>query len=206
MSLRITKVALVAVVALAALSLGTRRASAQGYYGGGYGGGGGGWWAYHNGLTFEANIGLGYLNERSGGQSYNDFGLSFPDLGIGGFLTPQLALTLREANMSYSDDFADGSSVSVTSIFIGPSLQFWVNPIFWLGGGVGFAVAHSFTGDGNGDFGFGTDNGFGLDLRAGVTFGRQWRRSFNASIEVTPSFYGDYTLTGVALEFGYQFL
>ena len=184
-----------------------------------YRGGGGEYnpWSGHNGLTFEGNIGLGaeIFRTSANGVDYSDnqaaIGL---DGGVGGFLTPQLALTARLASVSFSEDQHDGQGGSVTysSLFIGPSLQYWATPQFWLGGGVGYAIAHQSYSNDNGVTGDSRNDptGFALDLRAGFTFWKQFRNSMNVSVEYTPGFYKDsgvnYQLNGFQVAFGYQFL
>jgi hypothetical protein len=202
-----TKVAGVAFASLVGLALASTSASAQGY-GPGYGPGPGpegGWWAWHNGLTVEASLGLGYLNQRANGTSASDFAFGL-NVGVGGFVAPNMAISLRLASSTYSYDYIDGSSAEFTSMVIGPHIQYWATPQLWLGAGAGVALANAFFGDGDGNGTVSSNNGLGLDLRAGVTFGQRWRRSYNLSLEITPAFYGDTTITGVQFEFGYQFL
>jgi hypothetical protein len=178
-------------------------ASAQ--YGGPVPGAGGGPWAWHNGFTFEGNLGLGYLNFHDGNATDSEFA-GAAAIGLGGFLAPNMALTLRIASNAYVQDDGLGDSITITSTFIGPSLQYWLNPQFWIGGGVGFANAQALTGNPDGTGSFSQDTGLALDLRIGVTFAQHWRRSWNLSAEVIPAFYGDSEITGVAFELGYQFL
>lgn len=45
-----------------------------------------------------------------------------PSLGLGGWLSPNVALTARSAGVTYSEGGA-----SLTEAFIGPSLQCWVD-------------------------------------------------------------------------------
>lgn len=195
-------------------------ASAQYRRGPGYYGGGGEYnpWAFHNGLTFEGNIGLGgmWSRDTSGNTSdtYASLGL---DGGIGGFLTPQVALTLRMATVNYSVDNYQGGSDTLSSIFLGPSVQYWATPQFWLGGGIGYAIAHVSSTDYYGTQYDSVDDptGVALDLRAGFEFWRSFRNSLNVSVEYTPGFYKTdlgngqtlhEQLNGFQISFGYQFL
>ncbi|HEV7555611.1 MAG TPA: hypothetical protein VGO00_09170, partial [Kofleriaceae bacterium] len=145
------------------------------------------------------------------------------NLGIGGWIAPNVAITGRIAGVTYSppdqDDGMGGTiSQSITGAFIGPTVQFWLNPHLWLGGGAGLAVAYALaTSDSQGGTVQASDNqtGFGLDLRAGYSFsgGVTNPNSWNVSVELTPGFFGsqDNTnvtvqLNGFAILFGYQYL
>ncbi len=201
-------------------------ASAQYRRGGGYAGGGGeyaeGPWAFHNGLTFEGNIGLGGMWSRDTTGNTSDTRPSLGlDAGIGGFITPQLALTLRFASVNYTQDINDSigpiGTDTIEAIFLGPSLQYWATPQFFVGGGIGYAIAHEQVSFDNGST-LSSQNdptGLALDLRAGFMIWRQFRNSLNLSFEYTPGFYkqdrGNGTsesiqLNGFQVSFGYQFL
>jgi hypothetical protein len=171
-------------------------------------------WAFHRGVTFEANLGVGFvrLTDSGGGTPINtDGALAGADLGVGGWLSPQLALTVRIAGnqVKYMGVPGPGEG-NLVNAFFGPSLQFWANPNVWLGGGVGFAtfrdVGGSCSGNGSSQCGV---NGWGLDLRAGYSFG-DTANTFNVSVELNPSFYSNNgssgTATGFALLAGYQYL
>jgi len=179
-------------------------------------------WFFHQGMTFEANLGVGYvhLGESYMGQSVTtdtDAALAGADVGIGGWLNPQLAVTLRitgvqvkytQMGMTYP---TDGNLVHA---MIGPNVQYWVSPNIWLGGGVGGSTfrlvgSNSCTGDQCGT------NGFGFNLRAGYSFGSGGPHVFNISVESNTGFYSqsdgmggsiDVTATGLAVLAGYQYL
>lgn len=154
----------------------------------------------HTGLTFEANIGFGMLRAAAddGGEVETESALGGLNLGIGGFINPQMALTLRIAGATHSEDGA-----SITQAFGGPSLQYWLSDAAWLGGGIGLGVARlSFDGSSESY----SESGVGLDLRAGYTFNPRAKHSFNVSAEITPTFLDGGTFTGIALLFGYQTL
>jgi hypothetical protein len=181
-------------------------------------------WFYHQGLTFEANLGFGYVHESASYMSMSnsndsDGALAGANFGIGGWLNPQLAITLRISGVQVKNTVMGQSSPpdgEIVHAFIGPSAQYWFNPNVWIGGGVGLStlqwLQHSDT-DCTGD-GCGT-NGFGFDLRAGYSFGSGGPHTFNISIETNTGFYsqGDgmgntlsLTLTGISLLAGYQYL
>ena len=152
--------------------------------------------AVRTGLTFEANLGFGIFRvSNDSGDSESENGLGGLDLGVGGWVNPKLAVTLRAAGVTYSDDGG-----SIKQAFFGPSAQYFVSPNAFIGGGVGLGVARASL-DG---FGSDSETGFALDLRAGYTFNPDAKHAFNASIEITPAFIEDVTFTGIAFLAGYQ--
>ena len=162
-----------------------------------------------NGLTFEANLGVGYIWVESEGQdSDKEVALGGLNIGVGGWLNPRMALSLRVAGVTYTDSQGDVDLRFTTGI-LGPHLQYWLDDHFWLGGGAGIGVAAvSIEGPGVSDSD--SETGFGLDLRAGYTFSTTSEHTWNVSFELTPSFITineqDYTFYGAAVLFGYQHL
>ena len=140
--------------------------------------------------------------------------------GIGGFINPQIAISLRLASVNYSTDAFDGLGGTYTrsALFIGPAIQYWVNPNFWLGGGIGYSIDHLSYQNDFGDVGDSVNDptGIGLSLRAGYTFWSQLRNSVYVQAEYTPGFYGEVNqggagnqsvqLNGFAVSIGYQYL
>jgi len=178
-------------------------------------------WQWHQGLTFEGNLGFGFMwaRDSSGDISQSDTqGALGYAIGLGGWLNPQVALSLRISGNVFSQDLGGGFSEVFSQTFVGPSIQFWLDPHLWLGGGVGAAVARVFTHDDieGGSFDDNSQTGFGLDLRIGYSFAHPRNpNSWNISAEFTPGFYssrdlagGSVTqqLNGFAILFGYQFL
>jgi hypothetical protein len=181
-------------------------------------------WMSHQGITFEANLGLGYVHSSAsvGGLSQtndSDAALAGADFGIGGWVNPQLAITFRIAGVQVKNTVMGTTTPDngqIIHAFFGPNVQYWFNPNVWIGGGAGFSTLrwlnHSDT-DCTGD-GCGT-NGFGFNLRAGYSFGAGGPHTFNISVETNTGFYSpndgmgntiDITATGIALLAGYQYL
>lgn len=121
-------------------------ASAQGYYGNGRPGtveGG-----FHNRvgrLTFGGSIGLGGMSDNGSAITscdncnYNPLA-GEADFHIGGVLTPRFALMFEgQANVqTIHSDARDGDTVlSQTAAMIAG--QFWILPVLWVKGGIGFA-------------------------------------------------------------------
>lgn len=154
-----------------------------------------------NGMTGELNIGIGWIRVSDENDSdTSDAGLAGLSLGLGGWLSPKLALTARIAGVTYSED-----GDSLTDAFFGPSLQYWVDDHFWLGGGVGLGVIRLDTSVGDDSV-----SGFSFDLRVGYTFNMGTENTFNASFELNPGFFSDNgadaTFTGIGFLVGYQHL
>lgn len=172
-------------------------AHAQAYPGGYPGPGGYAPPPTRQGLTFEANLGFGLFWASSDGDSSDKEGaLGGLDLGIGTFVNPRTAITARIAGVTYSE--AEGL---ITEAFFGPSVQYFVSPNAFVGGGLGLGVVRVEI-DG---FGSDSENGLALDLRAGYTFDPLAKHSFNVSVEYSPAFVEDTTWHGFAILGGYQF-
>ena len=146
----------------------------------------------------------------------SDASLAGADIGVGGWLTPHLALTGRISGVDIKNGDANANG-TVISAFVGPSLQYWIDPHFWVGGGAGLATVRSTASSCTGtntssDCGV---NGFGLDFRAGYSFNSDSAHTFNVSVEVTPGFYSldngmggndSLSATGISFLAGYQYL
>ncbi|MGE0871380.1 MAG: hypothetical protein AB7P03_22655 [Kofleriaceae bacterium] len=157
-----------------------------------------------DGMTFELNLGLGFLT-NSEADDESDTGIAGLDLGIGGWMNSNMAITGRIAAVTISDE-----PLRLSHIFIGPTVQYWTNKNFWVGGGAGLSVLWLSIDDDFSDSDGDSINGFGLDLRAGYSFDTGSENTFNISLELTPGFYSengfDTTITGVAFLLGYQHL
>jgi hypothetical protein len=152
-------------------------------------------------MTVELNLGLGWLQASDGNDSAtSDLGIGGLSLGVGGWLNPKLAVTGRIAGVTLSDNGA-----TLSNVFFGPALQYWIDNHFWVGGGAGLAIL-ALGGDSSGD----SITGFGLDMRAGYTFNEGSENTFNASLEINPGFFsesgGSVTVTGIGILLGYQHL
>src|SRR5690606_35254354 len=82
-----------------------------------------------HGLTFEANLGIGWIHLST--EEVSDFsedaGLAGLSLGVGGWVGTQTAITARLAGVTLSD-----RDLRLSQIFLGPSAQFWMNDNLWL--------------------------------------------------------------------------
>jgi len=161
------------------------------------------------GLTGELNLGLGFIWARNGDGQESDTEAALAGLsaGIGGWINPQMALTLRVAGATYSTDVGTSSARFTTGV-VGPSLQYWLDDRLWVGGGAGLGFA-AVTIDGA-DTQPDPETGLGLDLRAGYTFTSGSENTFNVSVEYNPTFFDvngqSLQINSFGILFGYQHL
>lgn len=169
---------------------------------------------YRQGVTFEANIGFGLLYASSNNDSDSKGGVGGISLGLGGWVNERLAVTARFAPTTYhdsSDSVLGNLDLYISNIFLGPSLQYWIDDHAWVGGGAGLGIAYAQVSAG-GESDSDSRNGFGLDLRAGYTFTSNSDSTINVSAEITPSFFSESAdgaagkLMGFCVLFGYQHL
>lgn len=166
--------------------------------------------SFRNGLTGELNLGLGFIWARNGDGQESDTEVALAGLsaGIGGWINPQMALTLRVAGATYSTDFGPSTARFTTGV-IGPSLQYWLDDRLWIGGGAGLGFAAITIDDANEQPD--PETGFGLDLRAGYTFSTGSANTFNVSVEYNPTFFdveggSSIQINSFGILFGYQHL
>jgi hypothetical protein len=158
---------------------------------------------FHEGLTVEANLGVGWARTSPAmSPSFtSDLGFGGASLGVGHWVTPKLAVSGRIAGVTIVDQGARASA-----LFIGPSAQYWVDDHFWAGGGLGLGLYMTSDDSNNGD----VLAGLGLDLRVGYTFTTNNVNTWNTSLEINPGRFSDTPesawITGVGILVGYQHL
>ncbi|MEL6759574.1 MAG: hypothetical protein AAFP04_04150 [Myxococcota bacterium] len=169
------------------------------------------------GFTLDVSAGAG-LNRANGETDFAVQGLS---VGIGGFVTNDLALTLRWALSGGFEDVTirepDGDLEKTTLAFgpqfLGPTAQLWLNDHLFVSAGVGLGVygVHPLLDliDRNSDLDISVDTryGIGASLRSAFTV---WQRE-NAAVlfigaEALPIFLDDDVVVGGGLVAGFQVL
>jgi hypothetical protein len=153
-----------------------------------------------SGMTFELSLGLGITSvapDNGDGESYN--GLSGLNLGVGGWISPNTALTVRIAGTSFHQDFG-GVDVQLIAGLLGITAQQYVNDQMWVGGGVGIGILTDDQDETE------AESGLGLDLRAGYNFYQSTKNAFNVALEITPGFFDGGRVTGIGLQVGWQAL
>jgi hypothetical protein len=148
-------------------------------------------WAGHHGFTFELGYGVGLVHFSNHGNalpsSFDSSGNVAVRGGLGGWLDPQLALTFHFATIKYTGPadpgcFPPGDSACDRShSYFGPAVQYWLNPVFWVGGGIGIAYwDHDQVGGGQSSLGFDLRTGFSPPMA---------RHMLNISLELTTGSY-----------------
>jgi hypothetical protein len=88
------------------------------------------------GLTFEINVGLGLLHRSlDNADDRTDRALAGLSLGVGAWIEPNVAATVRAAGVTYF-----GREGALSPSFLGASLQTWVSDGMWFGAGMGFGT------------------------------------------------------------------
>jgi len=145
--------------------------------------------SFRKSVTLEASLGVGGVVSTISSID-TGLGLSGLNLGIGGFLNPQLAITGRLVGV------LTGGSNNVSQLFFGGAVQYWINDKLWAGAGAGLAYLYANT----------NTNGFGFEVRGGYTVKQIRAHAFHVSLEVTPSLFDGHLMTAFAVLGGYQYL
>jgi hypothetical protein len=133
------------------------------------------------------------------GENDSEGGIAGLSLGIGGWINPNTAITLRIAGVTIFPE----EGITATSFFVGPSVQMFVAPKIWIGGGAGIAAARVADNSGNSEI---LEKALGLDLRAGFLVMESGVHSLSVSAEITPAFYENSTITGFGALLNYQLM
>jgi hypothetical protein len=153
--------------------------------------------ADRSGATFEMSLGLGFTRVVLGsGESHTFTGLSGLNLGIGGWISPNTAITVRIAGTSFSPD--NNPDIRLIAGLVALSAQYMVADRAWIGAGLGIVVLTSDQDD------IEPETGFSLDLRAGVNIFQSRQNAVHLALELTPGFYDGLDVTGIGLQLGWQ--
>ena len=181
-------------------------------------------YSFHRGVTFELGAGLSMVASDRSWDNVSLLPVGFaPDLGVGGWLSERVALTLRLVPVIFEAGHGNGFQ----NVLIGPNVQVWVTPRLWIGGGAGVAQAGAlfgscpmFVNPPNGC----TTTSPGYDLRIGYSFGTTHAddlpspaHTLEISVEATTASYSGYIgptapavsrfpVTTLSLVLGYQYL
>ncbi|HTR53509.1 MAG TPA: hypothetical protein VMJ10_22605 [Kofleriaceae bacterium] len=177
-------------------------------------------WAFHHGFTIETNLGVGWVHATAsdGGTSLtndSDAALAGADVSLGGWLNPQLAVTVRIAGVQVKNTVGGVTTPSSGEDihgFVGPNVQYWLAPNIWVGGGIGLSVAAESGTDCTSNC---SSTGFGFNLRAGYAIPLGGPHTLSLSVETNTGFYSQddgmgntisITATGISFLAGYQYL
>jgi hypothetical protein len=145
--------------------------------------------AERGGFTLLVDLGVGIQKDDGVGDSAA--GVAGLNVGVGAFLTKNLALMFRFSGTDVSYD-----RYSQVSGVVGPMVQYWLSDRINVraGGGLGFWSSDDQS-----------DHGFGLILGAGVTVFNRGKHNLQVGFEYAPAF-TDGKVHNFGITFGYQLL
>ncbi|MDT8369654.1 MAG: hypothetical protein RQ745_10640 [Longimicrobiales bacterium] len=148
------------------------------------------------GFTLLTTIGFAIQKDaklKGAGLDGTNIGVAGLNLGIGGFVTDQVALLLRFSGMT-----ADIGPTLQTSGFFGPSLQYWPSDRWSIEAGIGggFSDIDNVSNDG----------GLGLLVAVGRTVFNSGSHNLHVGLEYVPVFTDPKMVHGFGLVFGWQLL
>lgn len=146
------------------------------------------------GFTLLVNAGYAVQYDAPSGRSGN--GQAGVNLGIGGFVTRNLALMLRLSETNVRSSGVVFGELDQASGVIGGTVQYWLSDRLAIeaGGGFGF-VEDAYQADSP-----------GLIFGATVTIFNRGKHSLVAGVEYAPAFRQSGTVSNVGFTIGYQFL
>ena len=124
------------------------------------------------------------------------FGLAGANVGVGGFLTNDLALLFRFSGTSVNRDLGPFESLTLISGVLGPTVQYWVSDRINIQGGVGPAFWNE---------GFTRETGFGVIAGVSAVVVGRGKHSLQVGVEYAPAFTDSATVHNLGVTFGYQF-
>lgn len=147
--------------------------------------------ADRSGFTLLVNLGVGIQNDTS--LADNGVGLAGVNVGVGGFIKPNLAILGRFSGTSASYETPFGDARQVSGV-IGSTLQYWATDKVSLEGGAGLGM-WSVEDE--------SDRGFGLILGVGYTVWNRGKHSLQVGLEYAPVF-TEGTVHNFGFTIGYQ--
>jgi hypothetical protein len=157
-----------------------------------------------HGITIEVGLGGGQLKSTAAGDVTEEGSGSVIALGVGGWLSEDLALGFRLSGLAYEADSYGAAirPVTVSQTYYGVALQYWFTDRFWVGGGLGGGLFTVET-----DLGaLRQERGVAGLLRVGFSPLVWGQHSLNLGLEVSPLTIEDDTTSTAAFVIGYQYL
>ena len=151
-----------------------------------------------SGFTLLLTMGVGF--QKSGSSDVRT-GLGGLNLGIGGFVSPDLAVMFGLSGTSVSSrrSYYGGNSYYVSGVG-GVSVQYWASDSFNFEGGVGSGISGSSGSYSNGQ------RGYGFILGGAYSFYHKNKGSLQIGIEYAPAIFEFGTIHNVSIAFGWQLL
>ena len=135
--------------------------------------------------------------QRDASIGETEVGLTGLNLGVGGFLTRDVALMFRLAGTNVQYDVGASGDYRQVSGVGASTLQYWVSDRFNIEAGAGLGF-------------WSTDDeveaGLGLILGTGVTIFNRGKHNLQFGVQYAPAFTNPGTIHNVGFTFGYQFL
>lgn len=147
------------------------------------------------GFTILVNLGVGIQHDEFFGDSAVGFGGA--NLGIGGFLTKDLALMFRFSGTNVTYDQGLFGNFGQVSGVVGGTVQYWASDRFSLEGGLGLGFW-------NDEFEF-SDPALGLIFGAAGTVFNRGKHNLVVGGEYAPAFTEGGTVHNLCFTFGYQY-
>lgn len=150
------------------------------------------------GFSLLLTMGVGLQNQEALNESTT--GLGGLNLGIGGFISRDLAVMFRFSgtNVTFDDVGPFQRRVDSVSGVGGPAIQYWVSDYVNVEGGLGFGIANTDPGT--------EESGFGVILGVGFSFFHRGKNSLQIGVEYAPVFVDTGNVHNVSIAFGWQLL
>lgn len=150
------------------------------------------------GFSLLLTMGVGLQNQEALNESTT--GLGGLNLGIGGFISPDLAVMFRFSgtNVTFDDVGPFQRRVDSVSGVGGPAIQYWVSDYVNVEGGLGLGIANTDPGT--------EESGFGVILGVGFSFFHRGKNSLQIGVEYAPVFIDAGNVHNVSIAFGWQLL
>jgi hypothetical protein len=147
-----------------------------------------------DGVTVGLDLGLGFTNvSADGGGSDSEGGLSGLNISLGGFISPTMAILVRISGTTFDGGFDQ----TFISGFLGGTVQAWVAPRVFVGGGAGIGILTCSDCEDS-------ETGLAVTGRAGFEISQGRSSGFHIAAEITPGFYDGGRVTSIGLQIGWQ--
>ena len=142
---------------------------------------------YRSGFLFGGSLGAGII---SGPDCFSVCGGAFMAEGhLGGMLNPRLALMgTAWIGGHYFDDVTVGTGQTYNTFWT-VNLQYWVNDIIWINGGIGIARLQIFLDQDLSGFAFDDETGGAVTGAAGIEVARSYNWALDLQIRGGHAFY-----------------
>jgi hypothetical protein len=146
-----------------------------------------------SGFTVLATLGVGVQNDTA--LEDTSVGFAGANFGIGGFVTPDLAIMGRYSGTGVLYETGFDEIVQVSGV-LAPTVQYWIHDKVNVEGGAGVGI-WAMEGE--------ADRGFGLFFGVGVTVFNRGKHNLQVGVEYAPAFTEPGTVHNFGITFGYQF-